>query len=70
MPLLKNIPTLTSRPDFLAFVTFFSICLLWQTLVSFYHISESVFPGPMVVLVTFWHHLLDGSLLQHTVASL
>ena len=70
MSLPKNILSVTSSPFFMAFVTFFSICLIWQFLVSSYEIKESVFPGPMVVFASFWQHILDGSLLQHTVASL
>ena len=68
--LSKRISTLKQRPFFMAFVTFFSICLLWQMLVSYYQVSASVFPGPLMVFARFWQHLLDGSLLQHTVASL
>lgn len=58
------------KPFFLAMVTFSIICLLWETLVSSYAISESVFPGPVIVFDSFWQLLSDGSLLKHTVASL
>jgi len=70
MRLSENISSLSARPPLVAIVTFISICFLWGTLVSFYEISESVFPGPMLVFGSFLHLLVDGSLLQHIIASL
>lgn len=70
MQLSENISSLTSRPLLLALVTFSIICLLWELLVSSYQISESVFPGPVIVSGSFWQLLVDGSLFKHTVASL
>ena len=70
MQLSETTSSMASRPLFLALVTFFSICLLWQILVSTYQVSESVFPGPLMVFDNFWQLLLEGSLLKHTAASL
>lgn len=70
MQLSKNISSLTSTPLFLALATFLSICMVWSSLVNVYGISESVFPGPLLVFESFFQLLLDGSLLQHIVASL
>ncbi len=70
MPLSENISPLLSKPFSLAIVTFISICFLWGTLVSFYDVSESVFPGPVMVFDSFVQLLANGSLLQHITASL
>lgn len=65
-----NLSSLMSRPVVLALLSFSFICLIWGILVSSYQISESVFPGPLTVFVSFWHLLADGSLFKHIVASL
>ena len=70
MQLSENILSLTSKPLFLALLTFTATCLLWSSLVNFYEISASVFPGPLLVFESFFQLLADGSLLQHIVASL
>ncbi|MFC1589370.1 ABC transporter permease [Pseudomonadota bacterium] len=70
MRLLDNICSLGKNIILLGFVAFFSLGLLWWWLVDFNAINEKVFPGPVVVFNSFWHLLLDGSLLKHTVASL
>lgn len=70
MVLSKRIFSFTTKPFFLGFVAFFSICLLWQVLLTSYQISEKVFPGPMVVFASSWQLIIDGSLFKHIVASL
>ena len=62
--------SLTIKQFFSGFVAFFFIILLWQFLVSFYDISENVFPNPVTVFNSSWQLIEDGSFLRHTVASL
>ncbi len=66
----KSILSFANKPLFLGFVAFFSICLLWQGLLTANQISEKVFPGPMIVFASSWQLIIDGSLFKHTVASL
>ncbi len=70
MQLIQNRILLPLRPYLLAIFTFTIICLLWEVLISAYHISDSVFPGPLIVFDSFWQLLTDGGLLKHIVASL
>jgi NitT/TauT family transport system permease protein len=44
--------------------------LLWELLARLSGWDEQVFPGPLVVLRAGWELLLNGTLLQHSVASL
>jgi len=70
MQLSESISSLSARPPLVAIATFILICFLWGILVSFYEVSESVFPGPLRVFGSLLHLLVDGSLLQHVIASL
>ncbi len=70
MKSLGKLASLENNTFFLAFLSFFSLCLLWWGLIEFYDINEKVFPGPIIVFESFWQLLVDGSLLKHTVASL
>ena len=66
----SSILSFTTKPLFLGFVAFFSICLLWQGLLTAYQINENVFPGPVIVFDSGWQLIADGSLFKHIVASL
>lgn len=70
MQMIHNTILLPLRPYLLALLTFSVICLLWEFLVGVYRVSDSVFPGPVIVFDSFWKLLIEGELLRHTVASL
>ena len=52
------------------FLGFFTLLLVWDLLARFSGWSRQVFPGPVIVLISMWELVTDGTLLQHTVASL
>jgi NitT/TauT family transport system permease protein len=52
------------------FLGFFALLLVWDVLARFSGWSRQVFPGPVVVMVSMWELLADGTLVKHTVASL
>jgi len=54
----------------LPLATFIVICFLWEVIVRASGWSVQVFPGPLVVVSSLWELITNGTLLQHTVASL
>jgi NitT/TauT family transport system permease protein len=52
------------------FLGFFAMLLIWDLLSRFSGWSREVFPRPLVVLVSMGELISDGTLMQHTVASL
>lgn len=53
-----------------AVFSFLAITLIWELLTRFAGWSVQVFPGPVDVAKSMWALALDGTLLQHSVASL
>jgi len=51
-------------------ISFVVIVLLWQLVVLYSGWSEQVFPGPGAILNSFFELLMNGSLFNHSVASL
>ena len=56
-------------PIYPGIIIFLTLCL-WSAVVNFSGWSDQVFPSPMQVFESFTELLLDGTLLQHSVASL
>ncbi len=59
-----------NSPFILSVLAFSIILLLWELTVRFSGWSEHVFPGPSIVIVSFWELVADGTLFKHSVASL
>jgi len=59
-----------NSPFILSLLAFSIILLLWELTVRFSGWSEHVFPGPSIVIVSFWELIADGTLFKHSVASL
>jgi len=57
-------------PFMLSLLAFSIILLLWESTVRFSGWSEHVFPGPSIVIVSFYGLIADGTLFKHSVASL
>lgn len=51
-------------------ISFLLIFLGWELVTRFSNWSNQVFPGPMVVLSSFYELVQDSSLIKHSVASL
>ena len=59
-----------NSPFILSLLAFSIILLLWELTVRFSGWSEHVFPGPSIVIVSFWELIANGTLFKHAVASL
>jgi len=59
-----------SKRFVLSVSVFVAIGLMWQLASMFSGWSAAVFPGPYVVAVGMWELISNGTLLQHSVASL
>lgn len=53
-----------------AAISFASVVVLWDLVTRFSGWSAQVFPSPWIVVLAFYDLLMDGTLLQHSVASL
>lgn len=51
-------------------ISFAAIVFFWQLIVVYSGWSRQVFPGPVAVLNSFYELILNGALLDHSVASL
>lgn len=51
-------------------ISFAAIIFFWQMIVVYSGWSRQVFPGPVVVLGGFYELIMNGALLDHSVASL
>ena len=53
-----------------ALITFSGVVVIWDLVTRFSGWSAQVFPSPFIVLTAFYDLTLNGTLLQHSVASL
>ncbi|MDQ7781793.1 MAG: ABC transporter permease [Desulfomonilaceae bacterium] len=54
----------------LPLAVFLALGIVWQCAASFSGWSSAVFPGPVATAVGMWELIANGTLLQHSVASL
>lgn len=71
MSLSRIVKGFRARPQlFLAILSFSIVCLFWDLAVRFGGLDEEVLPAPLTVANSFAQLAADGTLLQHSVASL